>query len=69
MEDANSKLVDVVVFADVDIEESVYDRLVTADSLAIIAVIRFLNNFTTTFQHLLKVYNVFCLLIQFGSEA
>ena len=34
MEAANSKLVDVVVFADVDIEESVDDRLVTADSLA-----------------------------------
>ena len=34
MEDANSKLVDVVAFADVEIEESVDDRLVTADSLA-----------------------------------
>ena len=34
MEDANSKLVGVVAFADVDIEESVDDRSVTADSLA-----------------------------------
>ena len=34
VECANSKLVDVVAFADADIEESVDDRLVTADSLA-----------------------------------
>ena len=45
VEDANPKLVDVVAFADVD------NRLVTADSLAITAVIRFVNNLTTTFQH------------------
>ena len=63
VEDANPKLVDVVAFADVD------DMLVTADSLAIIAVIRFVNNLTTPFQHSLIVYNMFCLLIQFGSEA
>ena len=34
MEDANSKLVGVVAFADVDIEESVDERSVAADSLA-----------------------------------
>ena len=44
VEDANPKLVDVVAFADVD------DRLVTADSLALIAVFRFVNNLTTPFN-------------------
>ena len=34
MEDVNSKLIDLVAFADVDIEESVDDRSMTADSLA-----------------------------------
>ena len=34
VEDANSKLIEVVTFADADIEESVGDRLVTTDSWA-----------------------------------
>ena len=34
VEDANSKLIEVVTFADADIEESVDDRLVTTDSRA-----------------------------------
>ena len=34
MEDANSKLIEVVTFADADIEESVGGRLMTADSWA-----------------------------------
>ena len=34
VEEAKSKLVDVLAFADVDIEKSVEDGLVTADSLA-----------------------------------
>ena len=33
VEEAKSKVVDVVAFADVDIEESVEDGLETADSL------------------------------------
>ena len=34
VEDANSKLIEVVTFADADIEESVGGRLMTADSWA-----------------------------------
>ena len=34
VEDANSKLIEFVTFADADIEESVGDRLMTADSWA-----------------------------------
>ena len=40
VEDANTKLVDVVAFADVDID----DRMVTADSLAIAFQVRQLFN-------------------------
>ena len=52
VEDANTKLVDVVAFADVDID----DRMVTADSLAIAFQIRQeLDNsfsiFTYSFQY------------------
>ena len=34
VEDANSKLIEVVTFADADIDESVGGRLMTADSWA-----------------------------------
>ena len=40
VEDSNSKPVDVVAFAFVDIQESVEDRMVTADSLATASQVR-----------------------------
>ena len=46
VEDAIPKLVDVVAFADVNTEERIDDRLVTAASLAIG------DSLTTSFQHL-----------------
>ena len=51
-EDANSKLFDVVTFADVDIEESVDDQLVIDDSFATALqwLVRFLMfNYTSQF--------------------
>ena len=52
VEDANSKLFDVVTFADVDIEESVDDQLVIDDSFATALqwLVRFLMfNYTSQF--------------------
>ena len=40
VEDSNLKPVDVVAFAFVDIQESVEDRMVTADSLATASQVR-----------------------------
>ena len=40
VENANSKLVDVVLFADVDIQDRVDDRLVTSGSLALANQVR-----------------------------
>ena len=48
VEDANSKLVDVVDFAVADIEESVDDKLVRADSLATASHVR-QQHWTTAF--------------------
>ena len=52
IEDANSKLVDVVVVADVDVEK----RLVTADSLDIS-----LSQFSYSLQFLAKAWHLFWL--------
>ena len=54
LESVTSKLVDVVAF--VDIEESVHDRLVTADSLATVRHVQqqldnSFSTFTFTFQY------------------
>ena len=40
VENANSKLVDVVLFADVDVQERVDDSLVTSGSLALANQVR-----------------------------
>ena len=51
VEDSNTKLVDVVAFAGVDTKESVDDRLVTAECLAIASQVRQqLDNSFSTFS-------------------
>ena len=52
IEDTNSKLIDVVVVADVDVEK----RLVTADSLDIS-----LSQFSNSLQFLVKAWHLFWL--------
>ena len=54
IEDANSKLVDVVVVADVDVEK----RLVTADNFDIR-----LSQFSNSLQFLVKAWHLFWLPI------
>ena len=61
VEDANSKLFDVVTFADVDIEESVDDQLVIDDSFATALqwLVRFLMfNYTSQFVLFFFIKNI-----------
>ena len=60
VEDTNSKLVDVVTFPDVDIEESVDDRSVIDDTLATAFL---LFNYCLTTVHIIFVKHV-CILFR-----